>query len=253
MLAEQRRRKVLDILQEQGAVTTAELSKIFSVSEITIRKDLDRLAERNLLLRTHGGAISLESTAFEPSHSEKELVYIKEKKRIGKKAATLIKDNSTIFLSTGTTTAQIIPYLKDKKNLNVITNSLVNGYELAKLPNVAVTIIGGNLRRRSFALVGPLAEESFANIYVDQLFLGVNGISRQHGLTTPNISEAKVCRLMVDIAREVIVVVDHSKFGKVTHSRIGGIDLIDVIVTSKEVEPKFKKEFKNEDIGWIEA
>lgn len=254
MLAEERRRKILEILEEKGVVKTSNLSDKFSVTDITVRKDLDKLAKRGELERTHGGAISTdESTAFEPSHDQKAMVNMEEKKAIGRKAATLIKENTTIFLSTGTTSMQLIPHLKDKEDLDLLTNSLNCGYELSKVPDLDFSIIGGDFRRKSFALVGPIAQESFKYIYVDQLFLGVNGISKKYGITTPTMAEAKVCRSMIDVSKEIIVVADHSKFGEVVHGKISDIDVIDTIVTDSKVKEKYKKDFVNSDINWLEA
>lgn len=253
MLAEERRREILEKLEEENAVKTSELSSEFSVSEITIRNDLDKLQERGALERTHGGAVKKESTTFEPTHEEKALVNIKEKKSIGEEAAELISANTTVFLSTGTTTMQIIPHLRNKQNLRVITNSLNNGYKLAQIDGIDLAMIGGDFRQKSFALVGPMTEEYFKNIYVDQLFLGVNGLSISHGLTTPTVNEAKICRAMIDVAKEVIVVADHGKFNKVTHGRIASIESVDTIVTDSKTAVEFRKGCEESDINWIEA
>ena len=253
MLAEQRRRKILEKLEQDGAVKTSDLSSEFSVSEITIRNDLDKLQERGALERTHGGAVKKESTTFEPTHEEKALVNVKEKKDIGKRAAEFVNANTTIFLSTGTTTMQIIPHLEDKNNLRVITNSLNNGYKLTKVDGIDISIIGGDFRQKSFALVGPTTKEYFENIYLDQLFLGVNGVSISHGITTPTVSEAKICRAMIDVSEEVIVVADHSKFGKVAHGRIASIELIDKIITDKETPVEYCKGMEEKDVDFIKA
>jgi len=253
MLPEKRKREILKKIQNEEVVETSKLSEEFSVSEITIRKDLNELAERGALKRTHGGAVLNESTVFEPSHDEKALVNIKEKKKIGRKAASFIEDNTTIFLSTGTTTTQIIDHLGDKKGLTVVTNSLNNGFELSKLSNINLTIVGGDFRSKSYALVGPITEESFKHIYVDQLFLGVNGISIEYGLTTPTVVEAKICQMMIEVAKEIIVVADHSKFGKVVHGRIGNINTANIVVTDEGLSEELREKFNQVDAELVLA
>ena len=233
MLPKLRKRKILDILQEKESVKTGELSEKFSVSEITIRKDLDELAEKGALERTHGGAVAKASTLFEPTHSEKKFVHIDEKKKIGEKAASLVKEKTTICIGTGTTTMQMIKHLDGINDLSIVTNSLNNGYRLSKIENINLSIIGGNVRRKSYALVGSEAEDYFKKIYCDQLFLGVNGISVNHGLTTPTLAEANVNRLMVQASERVTILADHSKFGTVVHGKICELDEVDNIITDK--------------------
>lgn len=253
ILAEQRRRKILKLLEEKGGVKTSKLSSKFSVSEITIRKDLDRLEDKGKLKRTHGGAVKKESTFFEPSHDEKALVNMPEKKAIGKAVATQIDNNTTVFLSTGTTTMQVIPHLDEKKDLRVITNSLNNGYKLAESTNVNFSLIGGDFRRKSYALVGPMAEENLNDIFVDEVILGVNGISFEEGLTTPSPREAKICRKLISIAKSLVVAVDHTKFGTVVHSKIADVEEIDLLVTDDQVVEKYRKEFRELDLNWVES
>lgn len=251
MLAKQRRRKIASIVREKGEATTSELSERFSVSEITIRKDFEQLAEEGLIERAHGGAVKRESTVSEPSHEEKALAHIKEKERIGKKAATLIEDDSTILLGNGTTTRQIIPHLQGKDNLTVLTNSLNNALEILDLPDVALSVIGGDARKKNYALVGPLAEECFNHIYVDQLFLGVDGISLEQGLTTPTLTEAKVCARMIEVAKEVIIAADHSKFGRVVHGKIADLDVIDYIVSDADLQQELRKVIEQLGIKYV--
>ena len=249
MLPKLRKRKIMDLLQEKESVKTGELSDKFSVSEITIRKDLDELAEQGALERTHGGAVAKASTLFEPTHGEKKLVRIEEKRRIGKKAASLVKEKTTICIGTGTTTMQMIEHLDGIRDLSVVTNSLNNGYRLSKLENIDLSIIGGDVRRKSYALVGTAAEDYFKKIYCDQLFLGVNGVSVEHGLTTPTLAEANVNRLMIEASEEVTILADHSKFGTVVHGKIGDLDEVDNIITdtglSQEKYESIKDKVKN--------
>ena len=253
MLAKQRRRKIANIVREQGEATTSELSERFSVSEITIRKDLEKLAEQGMIERAHGGAVKQESTVTEPSHEEKASARMDEKKKIGEKAATLIEEDSTILLGNGTTTSQIIPHLQGKENLTAITNSLNNALKIFNLPDVRLSIVGGDARKKNYALIGPLAQECFNHIYVDQLFLGVDGISLEQGLTTPTLMEAKICEKMIKVAEEVIVVADHSKFGRVVHGKIADMDAVDRIVTDANLEEDSRRVLEELKVEYIQV
>ncbi|MFP4646689.1 MAG: DeoR/GlpR family DNA-binding transcription regulator [Candidatus Acetothermia bacterium] len=253
MLAKQRRRKIANIVREQGEATTSELSERFSVSEITIRKDLEKLAEQGLIERAHGGAVKRESTVSEPSYEEKASAHMEEKKKIGEKSATLIEEDSTILLGNGTTTMQMIPHLQGKDNLTVLTNSLNNAMEIFDLPDVKLSIIGGDARKKNYALVGPLAEECFDHIYVDQLFFGVDGISFEQGLTTPTLMEAKICEKMIEVSNEVILVADHSKFGRVVHGKIADMEVVDSMVTDANLEEDSLKFIKDLEIDYVQV
>lgn len=242
MLPAERRRRILEEVERRGAVRTSELSELFSISPITIRHDLRELARKGLLVRTHGGAVSRGQSSLEFSHDEKALRNIEEKKRIAEKAAAMIADGSTVFLGPGSTTLQMIPHLYDKKDLTVITNSLNIAMELARIPTLEVEVVGGVLRRVSFALVGPLAERCFEDFFVDQLFFGVHAVSLEHGLTEPDIGEAKLYKLMLRCAHRRIVLADHSKFRKFAHAKIADLADINTIITDNLV-----------DEGYIEA
>ncbi len=241
ILAEERRRKILERIEEEGTVKTSQLARAFSVSEVTIRRDLQELTKEGKLEKVHGGAVAKEkdfessyhgeTITFEPSFQEKSEVNREEKRSIGKKASTLIKDGSSVFIGTGTTTMQIVKNLNVKKGLTIVTNSLNHGLELTRTPEVEVLMTGGELRSNTSALVGPIAKHSLDELYVDTMFLGVNGISIEQGYTVPSLREADMARRVTKMSNEVIIVADYSKFGKVSHAKIGSIDDVDTIVT----------------------
>lgn len=263
ILAEERRRKIIEQLESEGTVKTSQLASLFSVSEVTIRRDLEILKEDGKLEKVHGGAVANEegfkssyhgdTITFEPSFQEKSKVNKKEKARIGKEAASLIKDGSSVFIGTGTTTMQIVRNLGETQGLTVVTNSLNHGLELSSDPEVELLMTGGQVRPNTSALLGPIAKRSLDEIYVDTMFLGVNGISIDQGCTVPTLREADMARRVTKMANEVIVVADFSKFGKVSHARIGSIDDVDIVVTDSGLGEGYKKSFSDLDIELIVA
>jgi DeoR family transcriptional regulator of aga operon len=214
MLNEERRRAALDIINREGRVLVKDLAQRFETSQVTIRKDLEVLHSQGAIYRTHGGALPVRTGALlDPSLREKEKLHRKEKLRIGAAAARLVQEGQSVVLDSGTTTTMIARELRGFRNLTVITNAVNIAAELAGTA-VQVILTGGILRENSFSLVGPLAEETLRRLSADILFLGVDGFDVRYGLTTPNLLEAKVNRVMTEIARRTIVVCDSSKFGR---------------------------------------
>lgn len=214
MLNEERRRAVLDIINHDGRVLVKDLARRFETSQVTIRKDLEVLHGQGAIYRTHGGALPVRTGALlDPSLREKEKLHRKEKLRIGAAAARLVQEGQSVVLDSGTTTTMIARELRDFRSLTVVTNAVNIAAELAGTA-VQVILTGGVLRENSFSLVGPLAEETLRRLSADVLFLGVDGFDVRYGLTTPNLLEAKVNRVMTEIARRTVVVCDSSKFGR---------------------------------------
>lgn len=244
-------------LEAEGTVKTSQLANLFSVSEVTIRRDLEVLKEEGKLKKVHGGAVASEkdfqssyqgnSITFEPSFQKKSKIHQEEKKKIGEKATELIRDGSSIFVGTGTTTMQIVKNLEEKAGLTVVTNSLIHGLELSRTSDVEVLLTGGQLRKNTSALVGPIAKRSLEEIYVDTLFLGINGISIDQGFTVPTLPEAEMSRKVTSIANEVIIVADFSKFGKVSHAKVAEIDGAHRVITDDRVDESYREAFS--DIG----
>ncbi len=237
-----RRAKILEMLENRGQVRIPELSKIFNVSEVTIRNDLEQLEQKNLLIRTRGGALKIQRVGVDYNLSLKSKKRRSEKERIGVKAAQLVKDGETIIMDSGTTTAEVAKNLGEFKELTVITNALNIAGLLVEFPEIKVIMPGGTLRRNSLSLIGAIAEESIQNYYCDKVFLGVDGIDSVYGISTPNAEEAHLNKLMIKNAKEVIVVTDSSKFGKRSFVLIAGIEEVDTIVTDKEIpEEEYQK------------
>jgi DeoR family fructose operon transcriptional repressor len=230
MFVEERKQRILTALHRTPAVRVIDLSRALRVSPASIRRDLADLERAGLLKRTHGGAVTPRLAALEPSLAEKEDQHHAEKSAIAALAAGLIEEGDTILLDSGSTTRQIARELRHGRNLTVVTNALNIAWELAS-SDLELVLTGGQLRRGILSQVGPLTEQALASLHVDKLFLAANGVDVDKGLTTPNPIEAQTKRRMVARATRVILVADHTKFGRVTFSRICGFDQVHDVVT----------------------
>ena len=214
MLNEERRRAILEILKQDGRVLVAVLARQFRTSQVTIRKDLEELHGHGLVHRTHGGALPAHDGALEdPSLREKEKLHRRQKLQIAAEAARSVTEGQVVILDSGTTTTAVARCLRHFRNLTIITNAVNIAAELSGTA-VEVILTGGALRKNSFSLVGPIAEETLSRLTADVLFLGVDGFDTRYGLSTPNLLEAKVNRVMVEIAKRTVAVCDSSKFGR---------------------------------------
>jgi DeoR family transcriptional regulator of aga operon len=239
LLVEERRRRILEILDSQERVTVEELVGRFGVSAVTIRGDLDALTGVGAVVRSHGGALKRVEARDEPI-TVKETLHHAEKTRIAQAALKMIRDGETIILDSGTTTVEIARQLKSSEfqSLNVITNALNIAMELANLPHVRVIMIGGLLRQMAYSLVGPSAEHALRGLHADRLFLGVDGLDPEIGMMTPDVLEAKLNAIMIEIAREVVVVADSSKFQRRSLSVIAKLDKINKLITDNNAPPE---------------
>ncbi len=233
MLIEERRRAILERLHIEGRVLVTELAKRFHTSQVTIRKDLELLHSSGKIHRTHGGALPAREGALEdPTLREKEKLHRKEKIQIATAAARMVEEGQVVILDSGTTTTAIARVLRHYQNLTIITNALNIAAELAT-SSLDVILTGGTLRKNSFSLVGPIAEETLHRLNADILFLGVDGFDVHFGLSTPNLLEAKVNRAMMDIARIVVAVCDSSKFGRRSLSLIAPPSAVHRVITDR--------------------
>lgn len=240
----ERRAEILKQLEDNGRVEVQDLSDQFHVSLVTIRNDLTYLEEKSLLYRTRGGAIKQTKVAMDLALSEKARQNAELKRRIGMKAVELIQEDDTVILDSGTTTMEIAKHLKKFKHLTVITHALNIASELAGVDSIDIIMPGGTLRDKSFSLVGSQAEENIRNYFCDILFMGVDGFDVNYGVSTPCVAEAQLNRVMAEIAREVIVIADSSKFGRRSLALILPVSKIHKVITddgiSKEDHEKLE-------------
>ncbi len=255
LLTEQRRRNLLDLVEQQGQITVADVAERFSISAVTVRSDLDALASTGAVVRSHGGAVRrLEASQDYPLRT-KETLHRDEKIRIGMAAAELVQPGETIILDSGTTTVEIARYLKSLKvqPLTVITNALNIAVELADGPGISLIMIGGLLRPVSCSFVGPQAEAMMNEFHADRLFLAVDGFDLENGPTTPDVLEAQLNNVMIRSAKEVNVVTDFSKLGRRSVSKIGPFERIRRLITDKRATPEFTERLREKGIEVIEV
>lgn len=255
LLTEQRRRNLLNLVDQEGQVTVADLVKRFSISAVTVRSDLDALASIGALVRSHGGAVRrLEANQDYPLRM-KETLHHDEKVRIGKAAAELVHPGETIILDSGTTTAEIARQLRKMKMqpLTVITNALNIALDLTDAPGVSLIMIGGLLRPVSCSFVGPQAEAMMSEFHADRLFLAVDGFDLESGPSTPDVLEAQLNNVMIRSAKEVIVVTDFSKLGRRSVSKIGPFERIRRLITDTRATPEFTTRLRQKGIEVIEV
>ncbi|MFG3662017.1 DeoR/GlpR family DNA-binding transcription regulator [Streptomyces sp. NPDC047706] len=239
LLAEQRRALILDEVRRRGGVRVNELTRKLGVSDMTVRRDLDALARQGVLEKVHGGAVPvLEASTHEPGFEAKSGLELSAKEDIAKAAAELVAPGSAIALSGGTTTYALAHHLLEVADLTVVTNSVrvADVFHSAQRSSgqrqgAAAVVLTGGVRTPSDSLVGPVADQAIATLHFDVLFLGVHGISAEAGLSTPNLAEAETNRRLVQSARRVVVVADHTKWGTVGLSSFATLEQVDTLVT----------------------
>src|SRR5438876_107187 len=227
---------ILEWLSGNGSVNVADISDELGVSAATIRRDLDLLERQRLLARTHGGAVA-QGVLYELPLRYKSARHQEEKLRIAREAATRVADGHAVGLTGGTTTTEVARALVEHQRLTVVTNALNIASELAVRPNLKLVVTGGVARSESYELVGPLAEASLAGLNLDVAFVGVDGISREAGLTTHHEVEAHTNRALIERARRVVVVADSSKIGRVAFARICEVDRVEALITDEAADP----------------
>jgi DeoR family transcriptional regulator of aga operon len=249
----ERRVKILEILADKGQVKVTDLNKLYNVSEVTIRNDLDKLEEKGLLIRTRGGGIKAQKVRIDYQLNKESTHHLNEKKLIGKKAVEFIKENDTILLDSGTTTLEIARNLAEMKNLTIITNALNIASQFIYNDNIKVIMIGGNLKNSTLSFIGPIAANDLKNLYCDKVFIGVNGIDSKYGISATDIDDAYLNKIMMDISKEVIVVTDSSKFLNRSFSKIASITSIDILITDSNIPSEEARNLNNSGIKVIIA
>lgn len=242
LFAEERHAEILSLLKERSKLLVPDLCEIFHVSPATIRNDLRDLETAGKLKRTHGGAIHIEQTSFEPTSNKKTIVHIAEKQRIAQYAASFVESGDTIALDSGTTTLEFAKCLTHTENLTVVTNDIQIAIYLDAHTKITVIVIGGCLRHGFECTVGPMALTSLLGLNVDKAFLAANAFSIEKGLTTPDIHQAEVKKALIQSAAETFLLCDSSKIGKISFVEYASLDAIDHFITDTNVTPKITNE-----------
>lgn len=253
LLKEERQKLTLEVLKQREQVTVSELSERFDVSEVTIRRDLRELAERGKLRRAHGGALAVSSSPPAPpviqrmDHEE----HVKE--RIGETAATLIQDGDAVFIGSGSTTAYVARHLVNHKDITVVTNAINVANELAVAENVTVVVTGGMMRHSELSLIGHIAEQSLKEVRVDKVVIGIPALSLNAGLTNDYLPEVMTDRTIIEMAPELILVADNTKFSKVASAYVAPLERVTTLVTDEGTPTSTLSTLKGKGIQVIVA
>lgn len=236
MLPADRQRFIQDLAMKKGSVSVNELAADLDVSELTIRRDLDLLCSKGILERSHGGATLRRNLNIEPDYLQKAAEFSKEKKAIGKIAASLIDDNDTIFVNSGSTTLEVIKQLIDlNKNVTLVTNNIDAMWLYKRDSNVKLVLVGGHYRAKSHSVSGNLSSFLIKQVYANKSIIGIDGFSPIAGLTTPVLEEADTTRMMIEqTVGAVIVVGTGNKIGVVSNFKTTPVDRINILVTDEK-------------------
>lgn len=235
MTKEERHSEIMDNLLKQGSILVTELANIMQVSSVTIRKDLTNLEKEGKLYRSHGRAILINPFTNNRTVTEKEKLNMDEKQLIGIEAAKLITPNDSIVLASGTTIHALARNITLESRLTVVTASLQVAEVLAPLDNVELIQLGGIVRHTSLSVVGKYAEMILSGFSFSKLYLGVDGIDLEFGISTTDMREAEINRTMMQTAQKTIVLADSTKFGRCGFAKISNIEDVDMIITDNRL------------------
>ncbi|OIK12856.1 DeoR family transcriptional regulator [Bacillus sp. MUM 116] len=258
LAGEERKRKILELLEISGKVKVNELAEILKVSTETIRKYLDELQQEEKLKKVYGGAINISFFNEEPPTVEREVIYSEAKQRIGEFAANLINDNDVIAIDDGSTPLQLVKNLRKKRNITIFTTSISALSVLIDLhqQNIftgKIIMLGGEINTTHHRVTGSFTIEMLENLYVDKYFISADGITKEAGITSFDSSKGMVTRKLIDHSGKQIVLIDHSKVGKRTHYKMADLQDIDIIVSDKEHPEDWEYLLKENNVKWLVA
>ena len=253
LLAEPRRRKILEWLQEEGSARVRDLSAAFEVSEATIRQDLERLEADGYISREHGGAVLKTLPRQVETLSLQHLENMDKKRKIGVRAASLVGDGETLILDAGSTTTEVAHGLLQRRDLTVITNALNIALILGAVPGFAVHMPGGQFKAPTLSLSGDKSVEYFRDILSGKLFLATAGVSLDAGLTYPSFADLQLKQAMIKAAQHVYLVADSTKINRTSFTRLGTLDVIHSFITDDGIRDEDAREFERRGIELIIA
>ncbi len=248
MTAEERKQKILELLNRDGSIRVTAVSKLFNISEVTIRNDLADMEYKGLLTRVHGGAVSSYKPYYSMNLNQRLDTNHEEKLIIAKKIAGMIEDNDTVMFNAGTTPLLVFRALPQTLSLNIVTNSIAIALEAAEIHNFNIVLLGGETNSKYQFTFGTDACAQLRKYHADKLVLSVDGIDMKTGFSTYYDKEAELDRIMLEQADTRIVAADYSKFNRSAFTKIEGIEVADYIVTNKEIPEKLKKDIKKKNV-----
>jgi DeoR family transcriptional regulator, fructose operon transcriptional repressor len=237
-LQQDRQHAIHMLVLSQGSVDVADLARRYEVTTETIRRDLSDMQDRHLVRRVHGGAVPFERINHEPMLAAREVVNAEEKLRIAMKAVDEVPERGSVIIDSGSTTQRLADVLPVERDVHVVTNSLTTALTLSRRGVRRLTVLGGAVRTNTLAMVDDTTRAELQHMAIDVLFMSCDGLSFQHGLTTPYREERTIKRAMIERARRVVAMVDHSKFGNVQMFSFAEFDEIDVLVTDTRADPE---------------
>jgi len=247
MLPEARQREIVEHVTEKSGCSVDELAALMDCSKATIRRDLNTLAEKQLIERSHGGAVPATSVGQEQNYRQREVQNLEAKMAIAERAVEEVHDNQVVCFDAGSTTMQIAKQLSATESVMAVTNSPLQSMELNDT-GIEVKLTGGSLRSPTYSLVGPSAERFMERMTFDLLFLGTNAIHPTEGLMTPNEAEANIKSLMIEKSNRVVLVTDQSKFNEQSFISFASFAAIDLCITDAELPAELRDEFESGDV-----
>jgi DeoR/GlpR family transcriptional regulator of sugar metabolism len=249
----ERQEQILRYVEQRQRVSLAAICAEFGVSPATARRDLDALAGRGAVQRVHGGALAVRQAPPELPALQRAGEQAAAKERIGAAAAALIESGETVFISSGTTALAVARHLRDRQALTVVTNSLLAANALADAPGITLVTLGGMLRRSEMSFIGHLTEQALSEIRVDKIILGIRAIDIAHGLTNDFSAETRTDREILKLGRELIIVADHTKCGRVAAAYVAPLSAIHTLVTDSGTPPEFTSQLEARGVRVIVA
>jgi DeoR family fructose operon transcriptional repressor len=235
-LPHDRQRAIYMLALRQGSVDVADLASRYGVTTETIRRDLSDMQSRQLLRRVHGGAVPVERMNHEPMVEARDMVHAEEKLRIATTAAAEVPERGSVIIDSGSTGQRLADVFPVERDVHVVTNSLLTALTLSRRGLQQLTVLGGAVRTKRHAMVDDTTRDELRHMAIDVLFMSCDGLSFQHGLTTPYREERTIKRAMIECSRRVVAMVDHSKFGNVQMFSFAAFDEIDVLVTDTRAD-----------------
>ncbi len=253
MLAAQRREKIMEFIREDGQAKVQDLSHLFKVTEVTIRQDLEKLEQRGLITREHGGAVLSNAGLNVKDFTLLNQKNMEAKKAIAREAIKLIHDGETIILDSGSTTTELAKLLSGFSNLRVITNALNIAVILGSNLGINLNVTGGEFKSPTLSLTGVKAANYFTDIHADKLFLATAGINLKTGLTYPSFSDLPVKKAMIDVSDKIYLVADSTKIGTSSFASLGALSLVDHIITDSNITEDAQQLFRDFDVKYTIA
>ena len=241
----EREREILDRLSADGSVSVGVLARDLGFSEVTIRGDLKVLEEKGWINRTRGGA----APALHRDIMERQRVFPEQKNAIARAAAELIRDGDVILIEAGTTTSLIARYLAGKRDIHIVTNSTLVFSYARMYPNLQITMTGGEFRRATESLVGPIALETIARLNVRLAFVGTDGFTMERGMTTHLMEGAEIVKAMKTHAETTVLTADSSKYGRIGFSHVLPLSAMDMILTDRDLDDRAEAELREAGIN----